>query len=79
MMRTAIRDKGRGIVFAALVALAAALPAGAPAHEGATGVVKERMELMEDLGRALKALAPMVKGQAPFDAARVKAYARLIR
>lgn len=39
----------------------------AQAHEEATGIVKERMELMKSLGGRMKAMAGMVKGEKPFD------------
>jgi cytochrome c556 len=41
------------------------------AHSGATGVVKERMDMMKGMGDAMKAMGPMFKGEAPFDAALV--------
>ncbi|MGB0671909.1 MAG: c-type cytochrome [Rhodospirillales bacterium] len=45
------------------------------AHGGATGVVKERMTLMEGIGDAVKALAAMMKGEADYDAEKVKSLA----
>lgn len=48
------------------------------AHDGATGVVKERMELMKALGGEMKKLAAMFKGDTPYDAAAVAATARRI-
>ena len=56
------------LAMAALVAATTLAPA-ADAHTGATGVVKERMELMKDLAAAAKTLAEMVRGLRPFDAA----------
>lgn len=47
------------------VALAAAVQAGA--HSGATGIVKQRMEMMKAIGANLKVLGAMVKGTAAFD------------
>jgi cytochrome c556 len=38
------------------------------AHEEATGVVKERMDLMKSQKEAMKVLGAMAKGQVPFDA-----------
>ena len=44
------------------------LPVLALAHSGATGIVKERMEVMEDVGAVMKELGAMVKGDTAFDA-----------
>ena len=41
------------------------------AHSGAEGVVKERMELMKDMGDAMKVMGAMFKGQVPFKPAVV--------
>lgn len=38
------------------------------AHDGATGVVKERMDAMKAMGGAMKSLVAMMKGEKPFDA-----------
>jgi len=51
----------------------------ATAHEQATGVVKERMELMKANGKAMKALSAMVKGESPYNAAEVKMLATSIQ
>lgn len=48
------------------------------AHSGASGVVKQRMELMKSVGKEMKAIAAMVKGQKPFDAAKIRDGATLI-
>ena len=37
------------------------------AHSGATGVVKERMDAMVDLGDEMKRLTPMMRGQTEYD------------
>jgi cytochrome c556 len=39
------------------------------AHEGATGVVKERMDLMESQKEAMKVIGDMARGKKKFDAA----------
>ncbi len=39
---------------------------GLMAHRGATGIVKERMEVMKAIGKAMKSLAAIVKGEAKF-------------
>ena len=37
-------------------------------HQGATGIVLERMEAMTSLSDAMKVIVPMARGAAPFDA-----------
>jgi cytochrome c556 len=46
------------------------------AHEGATGVVKERMDLMDRQKEDMKILGLMAKGKTPFDAAKAAEAAR---
>lgn len=59
-------------------ALSAVVAAGALAHSDATGIVKERMDLMSSMGDAMKALAEMFRDKAPYDAERVRELARVI-
>jgi cytochrome c556 len=47
-------------------------------HGGATGVVKERMELMKEVGDNMKQVGAMVKGQAPFDSMTIAKNAKSI-
>jgi cytochrome c556 len=69
----------RKIIFATVVVAVASISvAGAFAHVGATGVVKERMELMGSIGDATKALSEMMKGSVEYDAAKVKSLAKTI-
>jgi len=56
----------------------AALSAGAWAHSGAMGVVKERMDAMKAMGDAVKRIKPMMSGEAEYDPAAVRAAAREI-
>lgn len=49
------------------------------AHQGATGIVKDRMEMMKGFGDAAKAMAPMVLGKKPYDAEKMKVLAQKIR
>ncbi|MGI9408277.1 MAG: c-type cytochrome [Hyphomicrobiaceae bacterium] len=64
-----------------LIAITVAAGAGlltfhfANAHSGATGVVKERMEMMKSMGNSMKELAAMVRGKQEYDAGRVRAIA----
>ena len=48
------------------------------AHEGATGVVKERMEAMKAIGAAMKRIAAMMRGLQDYDAVAVADAARTI-
>ena len=45
------------------------------AHEGATGVVKERMDLMKGQQKQMKLIGDMAKGKKKFDAAKAAAAA----
>ncbi len=45
------------------------------AHSGATGVMKERMDAMSEMGDAMKKLAPMMRGQTAYDPVAVRAAA----
>jgi len=69
----------RKLLIAATAAAAVYIGAlGALAHGGATGVVKERMELMKVVGDAMKSLTEMMRGKQDYDADRVRAAAREI-
>ena len=59
-----------GSTIAAAVALATVT---AFAHGGATGIVKERMDLMGDLGKNMKSLKSMMSGESAYDAGQVRA------
>lgn len=48
-------------------ALLAATGLAALAHSGATGVMKERMDAMGEMGDEMKLLAPMMRGQTDYD------------
>lgn len=48
------------------------------AHDGATGVVKERMEAMKVMSDRLKAIARMLRGEQPFKAQHVAKFAKEI-
>jgi len=67
------RMKIKSVVGAVSLLVAVVAGAGvALSHSGATGVVKERMVAMKDIGARMKVLAGMVRGRAPFDAASAK-------
>jgi len=67
-----------GLALALLAAASLALAEGTEAHEEATGVVKERMDLMETQKDAMKVIGAMAKGQVPFDAGDAAAAAKEI-
>ena len=48
------------------------------AHEGASGVVKERMDGMKAIGQQVKIMVPMMKGTLPYDPAKVAQSAEII-
>lgn len=49
------------------------------AHEGASGVVKQRMMAMKDMADGTKELSLMVTGKKAYDAKRVKVIAAMIK
>lgn len=55
------------------IALSASVAVAAYAHNGATGIVKERMDAMSAMGNAVKAIAPMMRGEVAYDADAVRA------
>lgn len=59
-----------------ILCLAGLAPLGASAHEGATGIVKDRMEHMKSVKAAMKVLGPIFKGEAPYDAVIVREHAK---
>nr|WP_274609897.1 cytochrome c [Rhodobium orientis] len=52
--------------------------AAAFAHGGASGIVKQRMDAMKEMGDAVKATSAMFKGEAEYDAETVRKTARTI-
>ncbi len=48
------------------------------AHQGATGPVKRRMDLMTSMGKAMKGLGDMLKGKTVYDRAAAHEHARAI-
>jgi len=74
MLRPTKPTKHRAITLA-MIGLAA-FTTLALAHEGATGVVKERMDLMKGQQKQMKLIGDMAKGKTSFDAAKAAAAAR---
>jgi cytochrome c556 len=68
--------RGSGQAAIAIGLLLAAFTAYALAHEGAKGVVKERMDLMKGQQKATKVIGDMAKGKTRFDAAKAAKAAR---
>ena len=48
------------------------------AHSGATGIVKQRMDAMSEMGKTIKDLAAMMRGEKAYEAKVVKTGAALI-
>ncbi|MCB1519134.1 MAG: cytochrome c [Hyphomicrobiaceae bacterium] len=65
--------------LAVLVAVIATASANVSAHTGATGIVKERMDLMDRIGDAMKVLSGIFKREHAYDADAVAKSARTIR
>ncbi len=66
------------MAFALLAAAPLTLADRSEAHEEATGVVKERMDLMETQKDAMKVIGAMAKGQVPFEAGAAASAAKEI-
>ncbi len=62
--------KIRTILVSVIVANVIAITAFA--HNGATGIVKERMDSMSTMGKAIKAITPMMRKEINYDAALVR-------
>jgi cytochrome c556 len=62
--------------FTAFIAVAAV---SAFAHDGATGIVKERMELMENLGKSMKSFSQIIKGREKYEAGKLVEIARQLK
>jgi cytochrome c556 len=65
-------------IAGAAIAITMSVSIVAIAHEGATGVVKERMEGMKAIGQQVKIMVPMMKGTLPYDPAQVEKSAAII-
>lgn len=70
-----LRNTTSLLLSAALISLAAT----SYAHNGAMGIVKERMDGMSAMGKALKATSEMLKGTRAFDPVAAKDHAELIK
>lgn len=59
--------------------IVASVGVAALAHSGATGVVKERMDGMMAMGKAIKDITPMMRGKAEYDPEAVRAFSEEVR
>lgn len=59
--------------------IAGATTIAALAHGGATGIVKQRMDGMMAMGKALTAVGDMFKGKATFDPQQISSSADIVR
>ena len=67
------------VISTAVLLLGLAFSGFVAAHGGATGVVKERMELMKTLGDRMKETGAMVKGKVAFRSEIIAANAREVQ
>lgn len=73
-----VEIRRRRVCAGVLAALALLLPAATTGHEGATGIVKARMDLMKSLGESTKILTAMYGEKIPHESAVVENEARWI-
>lgn len=66
------------LTLLAVVSFTLLAPIYLNAHQGATGVVKERMDAMKSMGDDMKVLGAMLKGETAYDPVRVKGIARAV-
>lgn len=69
----------RTVLFAGFTLAASGLSTLVFAHSGATGIVKERMDSMSAMGKTVKGLAAMMRGDVDYDANAVRNGAATIR
>ncbi len=60
------------------VTLASSMAVAAFAHKNVTGIIKERMDGMMAMGKALGSVADMFKGKTKYDAAKVGSAAEIV-
>jgi cytochrome c556 len=66
-------------IFAGAILAGAAASVSVSAHSGATGIVGERMDHMKMLSDAVKQLTAMFTGKAPYNAAKVRDLANVVK
>lgn len=62
----------------ASVFVVSAAGSAALAHSGASGIVKNRMDMMRDIAAQMKQIGAIIKGEAAFDAASVRSAANRV-
>lgn len=60
-----------------IAALSSSIAVSALAHGGATGMVKDRMDAMMAMGKAVKSVAPMMRREIDYDVETVKSAAKV--
>ena len=60
------------------ILLATSMSAALFAHSGASGIVKERMDAMKEIGKGMKSLGAMAKGQTKLSGSAIEAAAKTI-
>ena len=58
--------------------LATGMVTSVSAHQGATGIVKERMDQMDIMKKSMKSMAAMFKGKTAYDANAVRKHSQVI-
>jgi cytochrome c556 len=66
-------------VLLALLAIGVGFSSLIGAHSGATGVVKERMKMMDDIGKDMKEIKTIIRGKEDIDSAEISNRADSIR
>lgn len=67
------------VLTALLLLLSFLLSTQVLAHKGATGVIKERMDMMDEIGDNMKGMKAMVQRKQPYDAEKMAMHADSIR
>ncbi len=62
-----------------IAGIVTSLGAAVLAHGGATGIVKERMDGMVAMGKAIKDITPMMRGKTDYDPEAVRAFSEEVR
>jgi cytochrome c556 len=69
----------RQFLIIVIVALGLANPLSLSAHGKATGIVKERMDMMKVMDKQMRSMTAMMKGKVTFNADKISEHAESIR